>query len=125
MLAIFIIITFAVSIEGSIIINANDMLHERVGFSNTQAGPIAMMTLLVNCITSPLWAFLKEKISDKRVLFPVVGLILLVDIVILYFLPEEVSPMSYFMAYTGFILLGVWDSGAVTLIIGSIPQVLP
>lgn len=49
MLMVFIIITFAVAIEGSIIINANDMLHERVGFTNTQAGPIAMMTLLVNC----------------------------------------------------------------------------
>jgi hypothetical protein len=29
------------------------------------------------------------------------------------------------MSYLGFILLGIWDSGAVTLIVGSIPQVLP
>jgi hypothetical protein len=29
------------------------------------------------------------------------------------------------MAFSGFILLGIWDSGAVTLIIGSIPQVVP
>lgn len=49
MMLVFLIITFAVGIEGTIIINANDMLHERVGFSNTQAGTIAMMTLLVNC----------------------------------------------------------------------------
>jgi len=49
MLMVFILITFAVFIEGSIIINANDMLHVRVGFTNTQAGLIAMMTLLVNC----------------------------------------------------------------------------
>lgn len=48
MVVIFFTILFAASIEGSIIINANDMLHERVGFSNTQAGTIAMMTLLVN-----------------------------------------------------------------------------
>lgn len=46
------------------------------------------------------------------------------DIIVLYFLPEEVNALSYFMAFTGFILLGVWDSGAVTLIIGSIPQVV-
>jgi len=52
-------------------------------------------------------------------------LILLIDIVILYLLPEGVNTVSYIMAFSGFILLGVWDSGAVTLIIGSIPQVLP
>lgn len=28
------------------------------------------------------------------------------------------------MAYIGFILLGVWDSGAVTVIIGSFPTIL-
>ena len=28
------------------------------------------------------------------------------------------------MAYLGFILLGVWDSGAVTVIIGSFPIIL-
>jgi hypothetical protein len=51
--------------------------------------------------------------------------VLLLDIIVLYFLPEEVNGLSYFMAYTGFIMLGIWDSGAVTLIIGSIPQVVP
>lgn len=51
MLMVFIIIAFAVSIEGAIIINANDMLHVRSGFTNVQAGPIAMMPLLVNCKT--------------------------------------------------------------------------
>jgi hypothetical protein len=29
------------------------------------------------------------------------------------------------MAYSGFILLGIWDSGVITLVVGSIPQVLP
>lgn len=132
MLMVFIIIAFAVSIEGTIIINANDMLHERSGFSNVQAGPIAMMPLLVNCkstpnigLTSPMWAFIKEKVTHKRRLLPIVGLVLFVDIIILYFLPEEINGLTYFMAYTGFILLGVWDSGAVTLIIGSIPQITP
>ena len=125
MLMVFIIITFAVAIEGSIIINANDMLHVRVGFTNTQAGTIAMMTLLVNCVTSPGWAFIKEKVTHKRRLFPVVALVLLLDIIILYFLPSEVNATSYFLAFSGFILLGIWDSGAVTLIIGSIPQVVP
>ena len=48
MLVIFFTLFFAVSIEGTIIVNANDMLHERVGFSNTEAGTIAMMTLLTN-----------------------------------------------------------------------------
>lgn len=50
---------------------------------------------------------------------------LFIDIVILYFLPTGVNAWSYFLAFTGFILLGVWDSGVVTLVIGSIPQVVP
>ena len=51
-------------------------------------------------------------------------MVLLIDLLVLYFLPDHVSPLSYFMAYLGFILLGVWDSGAVTVIIGSFPIIL-
>jgi MFS family permease len=72
-----------------------------------------------------MWAFIKEKVTHKRRLLPIIGLILFVDIIILYFLPEEINGFTYFMAYLGFILLGLWDSGAVTLIVGSIPQILP
>ena len=82
------------------------------------------MTLLVNAPVSPLWAFIKEKITSKRILLPTIGMVLLTDILVLYFLPDSVTPLSTFMAYTGFILLGVWDSGAVTIVVGSIPLIL-
>lgn len=72
-----------------------------------------------------MWAFIKERVTHKRRLLPIVGMVLFVDIIILYFLPEGVNGTTYFVAYLGFILLGVWDSGAVTLIIGSIPQITP
>jgi hypothetical protein len=60
----------------------------------------------------------------KRRLFAIIGIVLFLDILILYLLPYHVSPLSYAMAYIGFILLGVWDSGAVTVIIGSFPTIL-
>lgn len=124
MLAMFLTLFFAVSIEGSIIINANDMLHERVGFNNVQAGTIVMMTMLINGPVTPIWALIKNKIEKQRILFVVIGGVLFLDILVLYLLPGEVSGLSFFMAYLGFILLGVWDSGAVTVIVGSIPLVV-
>jgi MFS family permease len=59
MFTIFIIVLFVIGFEGSLIINANDMLHERVGFSNVEAGKIAMTPLVLNIIMSPLWAYIK------------------------------------------------------------------
>lgn len=73
---------------------------------------------------SPLWAFIKEKMTRKRRLFPIIAVVLLTDLLILYLLPDHVSPLSYVMAYAGFILLGIWDSGAVTVVVGSIPLIL-
>lgn len=95
-----------------------------MGFTNVQAGTIVMMTMIVNGPFTPIWAYIKQISSKKRILFLYIGLVLAADILVLYLLPDTVTPLSTFMAYLGFILLGVWDSGAVTIIVGSIPTVI-
>jgi len=125
MIVFFVLIAFAVSIMGGFLMNGNDMLNKRSGISNTDAGTIVMMILLVNIIASPAWAFLKEKVKHKRRLLPIPAIILGIDLVVLYLLPEDPNPGTYAMAYIGFILLGIWDGGLIILVMGSIPLMVP
>jgi hypothetical protein len=47
-----------------------------------------MMTLLVNCVSNPLWSFIKQKLDHKRRLIVIAGLVILLAVIILYYLPE-------------------------------------
>lgn len=131
MLIIFIAVFLATSIQNSIMMNACDNLHKRVGIEPQYTKLIVSASMLCAFFTSFVCLIFSKEINygKIRTLFILFAVTCFIDIPVLYFVPkildyETYPALALILSLLGFVALNFWYWGMMSLILGLIPIVI-